>query len=84
MIFVPAETPRVTPLAATAPSSELNAARAIVPVLAARLDWSATLRRRVAYLPDGLWRQACGLSVQAVRGYYGADVLVVPDSIRLP
>lgn len=71
--------------AATVPaSSEMLAARAILPLLAARLGWSAVLRRRVAYLPEGLWREAPGASIEAIRGYYGADVLVAPDSVRLP
>lgn len=84
MIFRSYEIGRTAPLAGAAPASELTAARAIVPVLAARMAWSAALRRRVAYLPDGLWRAAAPVSIQAVRGYYGADVLVVPDTVHLP
>lgn len=67
-----------------AASGEMLAARAILPLLAARLAWSAALGRRVAYLPEGLWQEAAGASVEAIRGYYGADVLVAPDSVRLP
>lgn len=65
-------------------SSEMAAAKAVLPVLAARLAWSAALGCRVAYLPARLWREAPGASVQAIRGYYGTDVLVAPDSVWLP
>ena len=84
MIFSRSEIPHSGPLADAAPSSELTAARAIVPVLGARMAWSAALHRRIAYLPDGLWRAAAPTSIQAVRGYYGADVLVVPETVHLP
>lgn len=63
-------------------SSELLPVRGVLAVVAARLDWSAALGRRVAYVPDALLRRAPGEGISAIRAYYGADVLVAPDSVR--
>lgn len=69
-------------LAEEAGSSELLAARTALALVAAHLCWSATLQRKVAYVPDNLLDRAPGASIHAIRSYYGNDVLVVPESVQ--
>jgi hypothetical protein len=65
-------------------SGELQTAQASLALATVQLTWSNRLNRKVAYLPDDLLSAMPGAAVESIRAAFGAAVLVLPDTVRLP